>query len=245
MPVVPRQTSEFGYYHLILRGNGKQIIFEEDADYIHFLNNLKQYSAENKIFINAYCLMENHVHLLVCDTERNLSLFMKRLAGNYAIWFNRKYQRTGHLFERRYTSIPIESENRLCTVFRYILNNPRDGGIAPAEEYRWSSYNKYGKPLSFVDTKVLVELLGSFEEYKAYLNAKYEDEDTVFQYRNHDDEWAKEVMRKTLNIETGSEVRYFDRKTRDEAIRKLREKGVSVRQIERLTGISKSTIQRA
>ena len=245
MPVVPRQISEFGYYHLILRGNGKQIIFEEDADYIHFLNNLKQYSAENKIFINAYCLMANHVHLLVCDPERTLSLFMKRLAGNYAIWFNRKYQRSGHLFERRYTSIPIESESRLCTVFRYILNNPRDSGVAPAEEYRWSSYNKYGKPLSFVDTKVLVELLGSFEEYKAYLNAKYEDEDPVFQYRDHDDEWAKEVMRETLNIKTGSEVQSCDRKTRNETIRKLREKGLSVRQIERLTGISKSTIQRA
>ena len=57
-----RPISETGYYHLILRGNGKQIIFEEQADYTHFLYNLKQYSAENKIAVNAYCLMENHIH---------------------------------------------------------------------------------------------------------------------------------------------------------------------------------------
>lgn len=245
MPVMPRQISEFGYYHLILRGNGKQIIFEEPADYVHFLHNLKQYSSENKIIVNAFCLMENHVHLLVCDPEQNISMFMKRLAGNYALWFNRKYQRSGHLFERRYTSVPIESEDRLCTVFRYILNNPRDGGIAPTEEYRWSSYNRYGNPRSFVDTTVLVELLGSFEEYKAYLNEKYEDEDLGFQNRKRDDDWAKEIMRKTLEIENGFVLQTYDLTTRNEAIRKLREMGLSIRQIERLTGISRGIIQRA
>ena len=113
MPVTPREISERGYYHLILRGNGKQIIFEDHADYIHFLDNLKQYSEEHKIAVNAYCLMENHVHLLVCAGNQNISMFMKRLAGNYALWFNRKYKRTGHLFERRYISVPIESEDRL------------------------------------------------------------------------------------------------------------------------------------
>ena len=84
-----RPLSEIGYYHLILRGNGKQIIFEERSDYVHFLQNLKQYSTENEIKINAFCLMENHVHLLVFDKKRNLPVFMKRLAGNYSIWFNK------------------------------------------------------------------------------------------------------------------------------------------------------------
>ena len=244
MPVMPRQKSESGYYHLILRGNGKQIIFEEESDYIHFLNNLKQYSEEHKIKINAYCLMENHIHLLIYAGDQDISLFMKRLAGNYALWFNRKYQQKGHLFESRYTGIAIESEYRLCTVFRYILNNPRDAGICPTAEYPWSSYAKYGHPNSFVDTKVLVEIIGSFEEYNAYLNEKYDD-DSEIQTGNHDDNWAMEVIRKTCHVESCTMLKSFDLEKRNAAIRLLRDKGLSIRQIERLTGISKGSIQRA
>ena len=243
MTVLSRPISEMGYYHVILRGNGKQIIFEERSDNIHFLQNLKQYSTENKIVINAFCLMENHVHLLVYDGERNLSLFMKRLAGNYAIWFNRKYQRSGHLFEGRYVSVPVESEDRLCTVFRYILNNPQKAHICAAPDYPWSSYKSYRNPFSFVDTSVFEKLLGSFEEYAAYIAAKYEDEDPYDWVRTRDDAWAASVIRKTLGTE-GGKIRSFDFETRNSAIRLLKEKGLSVRQIERLTGISKSVIQR-
>ncbi len=232
-----------GYYHLILRGNGKQIIFEDRADYVHFLHNLKQYSAENKITVIAFCLMGNHVHLLVCDKERNLSLFMKRIAGNYAVWFNRKYERTGHLFEGRYLCVPVESEDRLCTVFRYILNNPRKAHICDASEYPWSSYTSYGNPLSFVDTSVMEEMLGSFEKYAAYIAAKYEDDDFYFPFRKRDDEWAASIIRNTLGAE-GGDIRSFDAEARNDAIRKIREKGLSFRQIERMTGISKSVIQR-
>ena len=245
MPNTIRPISETGYYHLIIRGNGKQIIFEERADYIHFLHNLKQYSSENKITINAFCLMENHVHLLIYDKEHNQSLFMKRLAGNYALWFNKKYDRAGHLFQGRYTCRMIESDDALCSVFRYILNNPLKAGICPPAEYQWSSYGRYGDPRSFVDTKILVELLGSFEEYAAYINMKYEDcEDPEFQSPVHDDEWAKEVMQKILNIENGSSIQSYDKESRNEALRQLRENGLSIRQIERLTGISKGIIQR-
>lgn len=243
MPKIPRPVSESGYYHLILRGNGKQIVFEEKSDYAHFLHLLKKNGQECKVAINAFCLMENHVHLLVCDREGNLSAFMKNLAGNYAIWFNKKYSRIGHLFQGRYRSKVIESEDTLCTVFRYILNNPRDAGICPAAKYPWSSYNRYGNPNSFVDTKILMEMLGSYKEYEDYINAKYEDQDLLI--REHDDEWAKLVMKKTLNIQDGSVIRTYDWVSRNQAIRMLREKGLSIRQIERLTGISKSVIQRA
>ena len=245
MPVTPREISERGYYHLILRGNSKQIIFEDRADYIHFLNNLKQYSEEHKIAVNAYCLMENHVHLLVCAGDQDISMFMKRLAGNYALWFNRKYQRTGHLFESRYTSKAIHSDNYLCTVFRYILNNPSDNNICPAADYPWSSYHSYGNPKSFVDTKILMEFIGSFKEYEAFLNSKNEDDEIGAFISKRDDEWAKSVIKKTLSIESGTKLQTYDMKTRNEAIRQLKEKGLSIRQMERLTGISKGAIQRA
>ena len=172
-----------------------------------------------------------------------ISLFMKRLAGNYAIWFNKKYQRSGHLFEGRYVCVPVESEDRLCTVFRYILNNTQKAHICAAHDYPWSSYTSYGNPVSFVDTSEMEKLLGSFEKYAAYIAAKYEDEDPYDPVCQRDDEWAASVIRKTLGT-NGGNIRAFDFKTRNSAIQMLKEKGLSVRQIERLTGISKSVIQR-
>lgn len=219
-----RPLSEIGYYHLILRGNGKQIIFEERSDYVHFLQNLKQYSTENEIKINAFCLMENHVHLLVFDKKRNLPVFMKRLAGNYSIWFNKKYQRTGHLFEGRYTSIPIESEDRLCTVLRYILNNPRKAKLCEARDYPWSSYGRYGNPYSFVDTSIFSELLGNFEEYADYISAKYDDEDLYVPEHKHDDEWAITILRNTLNTLSVADLKSCDSQTRNKTILLLRRK---------------------
>ena len=242
MPRQPRKISQFGYYHLIAKGNGKQIIFEENKDYIKFLWLLKQYSEETNVKICAYCLMDNHFHLLVYDRNQNFSNFMQKLVGTYAKWFNTKYQRKGHLFEERFTSVPIESEEKLCTIFRYILTNPEKAGICPASEYSWSSYRKYGAPTSFVDTHVLQTLLGSYDKYEEYIAAKYEYQPKSFV---HDDEWAKSVICETLNIENPSDIKSYDWQRRNEMIRILKEKGLSIRQIERLTGISKSVIQRS
>lgn len=149
------------------------------------------------------------------------------------------------MFENRYYAGPIESEETLCSVFRYILNNPRDANICPTAEYPWSSYARYGHPNSFVDTKVLQELLGIFDEYNIFLNAEYDEYGLELQKKSRDDDWAKNIISKTFNIESGTDLKSFDRTKRNEAIQLLRKKGLTIRQIERLTGISKGTIQRA
>lgn len=246
MARLPRIHSQSGYFHITVRGVGKQILFEEKSDYLRYLHLLKRFSIETKVNICAYCLMENHVHLLVYDRGENLALFMKKLGVAYSYYFNQKYERTGHLFQGRYVSVPIESDDFLLTVFRYILNNPRKAGICSAADYPWSSYRKYGNQNSFVDTMVLQEMLGSFEEYAAFIDAKYDDEE--FETPNdavQNDEWAIEIIRKTLNIESGTVLQSYVRQRRDQALRILKEKGLTIRQIERLTGISKSVIQRA
>ena len=247
MPRAARRKCEYGYYHLTMRGVGKQIIFEERCDYIHFLNLLKRFGLDTNVRICAFCLMENHVHLLIYDPDDHLSLFMQKLGGGYSWYFNHKYERIGHLFQDRFGSVPIESEERLLTVLRYILNNPREAGICSAPEYEWSSYSRYGDPNSFVDTLVLQELLGSFEEYAAFINAEDEEHENpvVHERQSHNDEWAKAVIRETLNGQTGTVLRSFDWQKRNKVLSELKEKGLSVRQIERLTGISKSVVQRA
>ncbi|MBQ6517401.1 MAG: transposase [Anaerolineaceae bacterium] len=244
MPGKPRQYSESGYMHLTVRGNGKQILFEEDSDYFCYIHLMKKFSLETHVVICAYCLMENHVHMLVYDSEKKVSVFMRKLDVSYAGYYNRKYDRNGHLFQGRFGSKAINDENYLLTVFRYILNNPRKAGICDAASYPWSSYNHYGNPGSFVDTKIIQELLGDRKEYEEFIAAKYEDEPEL-EEKKHDDTWALEIILEDLQVESGTQLQSYTSEKRKAAIQLLKEKGLSVRQIERLTGINRNTIQRA
>ena len=238
----PRIISEFGYYHVYTRGNGKQILFENRDDYIYYLEMLKQYGAVVNVTICAFCLMENHVHLILYDTEQRLSELMKLLNTAYAGYFNEKYKRTGHVFESRYCRIPIESEAYLLTVFRYVLNNPQKAKICPAANYPWSSYSRYGKEASFVDTSVFVNLIGSKKEYDAFIAGEYEDCPEL-EEMSLGDEWAKSVIQQNLKIKSGTALQSFDLQSRNEALRLLKQKGLTVRQIERLTGINRIAIE--
>ena len=111
MPRAPRATAESGFYHVILRGNGRQIIFEDDADRRAFLELLVKRAEDAGIHVLAWCLMENHVHLVLEDPTQALSEMMQRLSGGYAQRFNRKSGRVGHVFENRFKSCPIENED--------------------------------------------------------------------------------------------------------------------------------------
>lgn len=240
-----RTNSESGYLHLITRGIGKQILFESRDDYVYYLSLLKRFSKETDIAICAYCLMENHVHLLVHDKSQNVSLFMKKIGVSYSRYYNLKYERSGHLFQDRYISEPIEYENYLVTVFRYILTNPVKAGICPADLYEWSSYKLYESTNSFVDASELRKLIGDKDEYAAYIAAKNEDECLEYEPKRHDDQWAIAVIRESLHINSGTTIQTFDKERRDEALRLLKEKKLTIRQIERLTGINRGLIQKA
>ena len=239
-----RQVSFMGYYHVIVRGVGKQILFENDRDCGYFLAQLEKYSSETGVSVCAYCLMENHVHLLVHDSHEALSLFMKKLGVSYATYYNLKYDRTGHLFQDRFQSEPVETEPYLLTVFRYILNNPVKAGICPASEYRWSSYHSYADSMSFVNTDIFLQLIGNWDRYTAFIDQENDDECMECFPQKKDDEWAKAALHRTLGLQSGSEIRTYPKIERDAALRKLKQAGLTIRQIERLTGISHNIIQR-
>ena len=169
---------------------------------------------------------------------------MKYLNQKYARYFNEKYKRTGHLFEERFCSIPIESEAYMLTVFRYVLNNPRKANICPPQAYPWSSYNRYGHADSFVDTSIFENLIDSKAEYEAFLAENDEDRPEL-ENNFLGDEWAKTVIRQCLHVESGVELLSMDGTARDEAIRLLKKKGLTIHQIQRLTGISRISIEKA
>ncbi|MEI2400828.1 transposase, partial [Paenibacillus phytohabitans] len=120
MPRKAREKSKTGVYHLIWRGANRQEIFHDDEDWIRFLDILKKYKLKLNLTIYAWCLMSNHVHLLIKEGDESISATMKRIGVSYAGYYNWKYRTTGHLFQDRFRSENVEDQAYLKTVVRYI-----------------------------------------------------------------------------------------------------------------------------
>ena len=128
-------------YHLTSRGNARQKIFFTDDDREHFLSTLWDVIVRYGWICHAYCLMENHYHLVVETPKANLTIGMRQLNGIYIQAFNRRHNRVGHLFQGRYKAILVEKESHLLELCRYVVLNPlRIKGKAKLEYWKWSSY---------------------------------------------------------------------------------------------------------
>ena len=128
-------------YHITSRGNARQAIFLNGEDFTGFLGILNSVVRRYNFLLHAYCLMDNHYHLLMETPEGNLSKGMRQLNGLYAQRFNQKYQRVGHLLQGRFKAILVDKENYLLELSRYIVLNPvRAGIVRNPKDYRWSSY---------------------------------------------------------------------------------------------------------
>jgi len=130
MPRQAREKSEKGIYHIILRGINKQQIFEDEEDYFKFLDTIEKYKTTSGYKILAYCLMGNHIHLLLMTGKESLEKIFKRIGSSYVYWYNWKYGRAGHLFQDRFKSEPVDDEDYLFTVLKYIHQNPLKCGYA-------------------------------------------------------------------------------------------------------------------
>ncbi len=129
-------------YHITSRGNEKKAVFKDDQDRINFLNTLQHVNKRYNWFCHAYCMMDNHYHLLIETPDGNLSLGMRQLNGVYTQLFNKRHQRTGHLFQGRYKSILIQKDSHLLEVCRYVVLNPvRARMVERPEVWQWSSYS--------------------------------------------------------------------------------------------------------
>jgi len=243
MPRQARIQSE--YQHIMVRGIGKQILFEDDGDNLYHLSLLKRFAEDTGLDLLAYCLMENHVHLLVHDSSDRTAVFMKKLGVTYAMYFNRKYERCGHLFQDRYKSETIEDDRHLLAVYRYILNNPIKAGICQAKDYRWSSYRDFDSDNGITNTGLLRELIGDKQSFELLMSTEDDREYLDIDTGKHDDIWAAGIIRAEVGSDSGTKLQSMARAERDEVLARLRSKGLSVRQLERLTGINRGVIQNA
>ena len=124
MPRKAREKSESGIYHVMLRGINQQQIFEDEEDYNTFIKILEEVQQKSKFELFAYCLMGNHVHLMIKEGEENIETIFKRIGGKYVYYYNTKYERAGHLFQDRFKSEPIDTDSYFMVVLRYIHQNP-------------------------------------------------------------------------------------------------------------------------
>lgn len=173
-----RKRAESEVYHVMTRGVGRQVIFEDDADRRFYLAVLTEELASHDGELLAWSLMDNHVHLLVRMRLEELSELMRALGSAYASFFNRRHDRVGHLFQDRFRSEPVESEAYLLTVVRYIHQNPVAAGLAPSCEYRWSSYRAYlGLPCEGVPTEcdTVFSMLGGVDGFVGFHRALDDD----------------------------------------------------------------------
>ena len=142
MPRIPRKNIETTFMHIITQGINKNYIFEKEEDIMFYINLMIKLSREHNIKIIAYCIMNNHAHILLEFGQMDcLSKYMQRLNSIYGIYYNKKYDRVGYVFRDRYKSEGIYNDEHLYNCMNYIFNNPVKAGICnKPEEYKYSNY---------------------------------------------------------------------------------------------------------
>ena len=152
-------------YHITSRGDNRETLFRDDTDYQRYLQLLKAYKTKWRYLLFSYALMPNHVHLLLRPTtaEGTVSHILHDVQARYARFFNRRYERTGHVFQGRFHASIIKRDSYLLAASRYIHLNPVRAGLCrTASAYPWTSMRAYiepdGDPLRLVDTHLILTM---------------------------------------------------------------------------------------
>ena len=251
MPRQPRQRSETGIYHVMLRGINRQPIFNEDADYRRFLDCLKLTINLSEATVFAYVLMPNHVHLLLAEGREPISTTIKRLTVRYAGWFNWKNGRVGHLFQDRFRSRAVEDDMYFLTVLQYIHFNPVKAEMtARPADYPWSSRATWGSATSLVDLAQLEKIVSvaTVKELEAKHNPSLEASDGLLSNKEApgrltDDE-ARRLMQALTGVQNASAFGSLPPNVQRKVATDLADHGVPILQISRLTGIDRGHIYR-
>lgn len=252
MPRSARLKSNSGIYHIVFRGINKQRIFKDEEDHLVYIEKLETYQKTSEFELFAYCLMNNHVHLLMKEGKEPLSIIFRRIGSSYVFWYNKKYYRVGHLFQDRFKSETVETEAYFLTALRYIHQNPLKAGIVKQiQEYPWSSYKEYIQTKGVCSTSNAFNLFSSdpVEAKKLFiLYHQTKTDDCCLDFKSDtriNDLEAASIVRSIMKEKKPSSFLTLGIQERNIVIRKMKEKGLSLRQIERITGLSFGKIRNA
>jgi len=234
----------------MLRGVNRQPVFETKSDYTSFLEYLEEAKQSGGCHVLAYCLMPNHIHLLLEEGSSSVSSMVHRFAGRYAGRFNRVHNRVGHLFQDRFRSKPVEEDGYLLMVLLYIHFNPVVAGLCDNPgQFRWSSRASLPAGSSLVDVDRIERLLPVatlLEQEKTY--DPVPDPPGVLTYQDlsmhptDHDIWVAIHRMSGVSTKPGFERLPPDRQ--EAVVRALRQDGISVRHVSRLTGLPQTRVYR-
>lgn len=249
MPRKSRKKSSTNVYHVVIRGADRQNIFEESRDYQKYIYYLQYYKENLDFDIYAYCLMNNHVHLIIYTPNVPIESIFRHLNTAYAVWFNMKYSRTGFLQQGRYYSEPIEDMDYLFRAIRYVHRNPYKAGLESkiGSNYRWSSFSDYlSANSSLVDTEYIFDLIGGKAAFQRF--HKQDTTDSFLDIENISirlpDDVARQIISSECDCQTVTDFQKLPLIERDKNLILLHKKGISIRQLNRLTGIPRGIIER-
>jgi putative transposase len=248
-----RKRSESGIYHVVTRGNNKQDIFLDDDDRQQYYMVLAQAKQNSDFSLYAYCFMDNHVHLLIKENLESVSEVMRRIGSSYVYRFNLKHERVGYLFQDRYKSEPVLDDGYFITVLRYIHKNPVKAGLVEkAGDYIWSSYRDYLSGRGITDQLFALKLFSQnrvkavqlFQDYHQQSNDdRCLDIELIDKLSENE---ALGAILEAFQVESIEELTNLDNKRKREALKILKSNyKLSIRQIEKLTGINRGIITRA
>ncbi|NMB01025.1 MAG: transposase [Firmicutes bacterium] len=259
MPRRAREKSKTGIYHIMMRGANKQEIFHDHEDRLRFLESLNKVKEISEIKVYGWCLMNNHIHLLLHEGSESISITMKRLGVRYVWYYNQKYKTTGHLFQDRFKSECVETDKYLLTVIRYIHQNPIKAKLVKkAEQWPWSSclgyYGDKVYPDDLLGNEFILKIFSEneseaimkFKEFNEQENNdscldEYDDKKTKLS-----DEDARREILKVINNTEIAQVKSLPKKERDQILRKIKGiKGITQRQAARILGVSPNLIFKA
>ena len=248
MPRRPR-IEIAGYYHIINRGVDKMNIFRHPDDFEYFEELMCFHMKSYGITLHNYCLMSNHYHLLIGISQENLSKFMRQLNMNYAIYYNKKYKRTGHLWQGRFKSWFVTDEAYLYTLMNYIEQNPLKANMVKSlEEYPYSSYHYFLKkqiPECLQNAWVVQNHGNDSEAIQVMLNSKVDS--SVLQELKTASSLVEapsidkkpDIQKLTKMFEKREEL-----KERNKQIVNAYAKGYSQHMIAKVLGLNQATVQR-
>ena len=259
MPRQPRKESQSKIYHCMLRGINQQDIFFDEKDYLEFQNIIKKTKKNYFYKVYSYVLMPNHIHLEIKDEIQKLSQIIHSIATSYANYFNKKYERKGHVFENRFKSKNVENSYYILNLLRYIHQNPVKAGISKINEYKWSSYLEY---LTYHDENQITdveEIMPMFSQEKEQAQkeflefnsktVKFQESIELLEYEMRNrltDEELIYFIKQELGIYNIQEIQNYSVEYRNDVIRKINKiQGVSQVQIARVLGITKRMTQNA
>ncbi|MBQ6202755.1 MAG: transposase [Prevotella sp.] len=262
MPRQKREKSGTGIYHVMLRGINRQDIFEDDEDYLRMLDLLRLQTNRSEsqgdrpsafCRIYAFCLMSNHVHLLIGEESASVGDVVKRIGVAYASYFNRKYGRNGHLFQDRFKSEAVNSLEYFVTLLRYIHQNPVKAGlVSNVADYNWSSWQDFDhagvNAPSICHTASVLNRI-PISNLRELVNTPIDDQlgildiDTDTQPSVSDND-IKSFLFERSGMANPLDIQTLPKEQRNELLQALKEFGGGVRQLSRITGVSYGIIQR-